>query len=483
MLLIALRYKYQVQYNTCSKSTCTSTRTVQKLHTDSYLQKPFVRPFNEEVFAIVNDDAHYEDNKLIRRCKATMEKRLSKTTQFVGKDIAFEPKSSNAILKLLPPEVISNLILAQFCSGKTMSTFALVLEGCSYNNLKKPGRTTKQQLDELTRRQNSSGNSSTRIMVNSEDSYSTSAIICDALICRFEILLRQIDLFLRNGDSTAPNNNYGFQSRSTNEPTDTAEIQDVLEYFKAETCILLKEQQTHNDSYNVRLDNFELVQSRIKYISNCCAIIDYFEQIDYNTKGGESIIWVGLLDTSHGIINNAILTCSNIRSWTAASILYWYNDFELYEYKLVTPYTSPNLRNRIAYGTLRCVVNNNTTDIALLRQICHSLNYEHDPLGRFSLVPRHLGFESAPSLFFTKESKSSLKCYWNPDDVVHYDWEDALEELGTNLIRIMTRLQLSEPDRNLCVSQLNNADNLNDKSNKQDSDDEEDCDNEKDEKA
>ena len=44
------------------------------------------------------------------------------------------PKQSNLLLEIIPIDVLSNHILGQYCTGRSISTFTIVLEGYYFNS-------------------------------------------------------------------------------------------------------------------------------------------------------------------------------------------------------------------------------------------------------------------------------------------------------------------------------------------------------------
>jgi hypothetical protein len=106
--------------------------------------------------------------------------------------------------------------------------------------------------------------------------------------------------------------------------------------------------------------------------------------------------------------------------------------------------------------------NTDNDDTAILSRLCNCFNQEQDELGRYALVPRHLDFDTNPSIVSTKQQHRDgggdytnninsmtrnnsllLNCYWNqgPEDFNH--WEESIERLEENVIQIMKRWGLS----------------------------------------
>lgn len=157
-----------------------------------------------------------------------------------------------------------------------------------------------------------------------------------------------------------------------------------------------------------------------------CAIVDYFE----GQQQQEWIVWLGSVETQLGTLPNVCLKTPN---WTAGALQYWYNDFELFQFSLVPPMRSPPLPLS-PFGILEAL-----TDVEVMERLQYTLNHEYENIGRYSLVPRHMDFDSDPSICFTlpADNGPSLNCYWDEQD--GYDWEEAIDRLGENVIRIMSR--------------------------------------------
>jgi hypothetical protein len=201
---------------------------------------------------------------------------------------------------------------------------------------------------------------------------------------------------------------------------DDEEIRDVLE--------VLGEEIRTNDS------SFEQHDNDMGKLSEYCAILDYFElQKDL----GHYIVWSGSIATQFGIIQAEMKTTSH--QWTPTSLQYWFNDFELYQFSLAAPVRTPTLPG-LPYGSFA----SSASTRSIWKGLLYNLNTEMDVLGRYALVPRHLDFEANPTIIFSKRFEGNiLNVYW--DQVDGYDWEDGIEKLGVNVIRIMNRMGPSFP--------------------------------------
>ena len=191
------------------------------------------------------------------------------------------------------------------------------------------------------------------------------------------------------------------------------EIQDVLE--------VLGEEIRTNDSFEHEMGK----------ISDYCAILDYFE---LQKDRGHYIVWSGSIATQFGMLQAEMKT----PHWKPTSLQYWFNDFELYQFSLAAPVRTPTIPG-LPYGFF-----SSATTRSIFKGLLHNLNTEMDDLGRYALVPRHLDFEANPTIIFTKRFEGNiLNVYW--DQVDDYDWEDGIEKLGANVIRIMKRMGPSFP--------------------------------------
>jgi hypothetical protein len=192
------------------------------------------------------------------------------------------------------------------------------------------------------------------------------------------------------------------------------EIQDVLE--------VLGEEIRTNTSFEHEMGK----------LSEYCAILDYFE---LQKDRGHYIVWSGSIATQFGILQAEM----NTPHWTPTSLQYWFNDFELYQFSLAAPVRTPTIPG-LPYGSF---VSSASTR-SIWKGLLYNLNTEMDDLGRYALVPRHLDFEANPTIICTKRFEGNiLNVYW--DQVDGYDWEDGIERLGVNVIRIMNRMGPSFP--------------------------------------
>jgi hypothetical protein len=325
-------------------------------------------------------------------------------------------------LDQLPPELLSN-ILAWYSNGKSISTFAIVVQGSrSFQR-----RAAAADL----------------------------SIIQHALTLRFKSLAAAAAVTVQhkmNKDEIDP-----VQTHTQTTREDLEMIQDVW-------MVLGEDIRTCDDELQ-----------DMKKLSEYCAILDYLEA---QVPQGTYVIWTGPLETQYGVLQVKLET----PHWTPTALQYWYNDFELYQFSLATPAVSL----RLPFLPSRSRSNNNDDDdddddtsnlppqpygslstLASTRpvwkRVLYHLNEEWDAVGRFALVPRHLDFDANPSILFTKPQRRtamfnsyddnsnnnnnnmvSMKCYWDQDD--GYDWDEGMERLGEHVIRILQRLGPAFPN-------------------------------------
>lgn len=181
-----------------------------------------------------------------------------------------------------------------------------------------------------------------------------------------------------------------------------------------------------------------------------CAILDYFESqqiMNSTTDSSGLIVWCGPVETTFGIIQ-AYLTCRDVLEWNIGSLHYWYYEEELLNLALVHPLhdlenvlISNNFSNY--YGDLKGL---GDLDTFVVQQL-HGMLDDQLSSSRHYLIARHNLYnnydddeEDGPPEFFVPngEEPTSLACYWAHEEYF-YDWEAALDQLGDNVIRIMTR--------------------------------------------
>lgn len=168
-----------------------------------------------------------------------------------------------------------------------------------------------------------------------------------------------------------------------------------------------------------------------------CAVLDYFEsQLSSFAKSGW-IVWCGPLETVFGEFQ-ANLRCKS--GWTLGALQYWYNDIELQQFAIVHPFSRTVNEEKynpdIFYGSVEGV---KPVGTALLQRLYLTLEHDPDHWKRY-LVLRSRSYDEELSEYFTPITgdDTGLFCYWGSSED-HYDWEEALDKLGDNVIRIMSR--------------------------------------------
>lgn len=167
-----------------------------------------------------------------------------------------------------------------------------------------------------------------------------------------------------------------------------------------------------------------------------CAILDYFDGLKQNS---DWIVWCGPVGTAFGQVQAFVTT----PLWTVGALQYWYHELELVQFSLVRPAYGPRIDpESIPYGRLEGL---QERDSEILVRLRHTMS--PDPVsGQFAVVPNHMEYD--PTLCFTVPMDPSgqndqltltgpLICHWDGSD--GYGWEDSIDRLGENVIRIMSR--------------------------------------------
>lgn len=166
-----------------------------------------------------------------------------------------------------------------------------------------------------------------------------------------------------------------------------------------------------------------------------CAILDYF---DGQTKeNSEWVVWCGPVETQFGTVQARVST----REWTPSALQYWHGELELVHFALVPPRRDAAIEMMEPYGRLDGM---REDDDEILKRLRHTLSGD-SVSGRRALVPSHMEYD--PTLMFTlppqqfdqgeERSGPAFICYWEEDD--GYGWEESIDKLGENVIRIMNR--------------------------------------------
>jgi len=282
----------------------------------------------------------------------------------------------------LPSEVLS-CALGSFLDGKSMSTFMIVVQGCS-------------SVSQQQQQQQHDSNSSVLILLR------------NALVHRYGQLQRQL-------------------------PAQNEEIRDVLMVLRED--IRTSQDTAKFSEWCAILDYFESQRSALSPSSfSCEQSASQQQQLQLQKQG--LVVWVGPLETIFGTFT-ASLQCTT--EWTLGALNYW-RDIELEQFAVVHPF-SRNVDDEqfdltILYGRIQGV---GDRDVLLLQR--QNFNLEDDVQSwQHYLVLRNKSYDEAPTEFFTPVmgNDSSLFCYWDYRQQT-YDWEEALDRLGESVIRIMSR--------------------------------------------
>jgi len=279
----------------------------------------------------------------------------------------------------LPSEVLST-VLGSFLDGKSISTFLIVVQGCrDCNNIDVDNDTDGD----------ANGNSP------------VFSLLKGALVHRY-------------GQLRSVLSNCTDQSEDEEEEN---EMRDVL-------MVLREDIRTSHD---------------ISKFPEWCAILDYFEsQMESALAGNGFVMWCGPIETVFGEFQ-ACLRCTT--EWTLGALHYWYHDIETQQFSIVHPYSHYPSEEQFdltnLYGTVEGITEYDQT---LLKRLHYNL--EDDP-GHWQhyLVLQSRSYDEEPTEFFTPkigEDDEKLLCYWDYTEQT-FDWESALERLGENVIRIMSR--------------------------------------------
>lgn len=299
----------------------------------------------------------------------------------------------------LPMELLSN-VLTSFCDGKSISSFLIVAQGTS---------SLKSIAFEMVQ---------------------------GALVRRYKDLAAQAVL--------------------QQHPS----IKDILDILR-EDIRLFKNDDEHNDgvggSGGVRF---------AKKFSEYCAILDYFEtQLQAQRMyGGQQphhwILWCGSVETQFGFIKSYVTS----PDWSMEALHQWYRSLEMISFSLVRPNIAiQHEMERMPFGTWAGLTENDTAVLKVLRgtvecddftrddsnasiwQTPIQYSYQEDAPLKFcghNYPSWALGKDVYPEDFhrpnWLKEDET-LCYYWDGGEDEGCDWDDTLDLLGENVIRIMTR--------------------------------------------
>jgi hypothetical protein len=214
-------------------------------------------------------------------------------------------------------------------------------------------------------------------------------------------------------------------------------LRDALVHRYGQLRSELSQYEEINDVLTVIREDIRTSEEIVKF-PEYCSIMDYFEsQIrSYGTSGW--IVWAGPVETVFGVFP-AQLRCKT--EWTLGALPYWYKDIELQEqFAIVHPFsrtvTEEQYNPGIFYGSLEGL---NEEGTMLLKRLCQTLEHDPEHWQRY-LVLRSRSYEEEVQEYFTPITgdDTGLFCHWDSSEQA-YDWEEALDNLGDHVIRIMTR--------------------------------------------
>ena len=165
--------------------------------------------------------------------------------------------------------------------------------------------------------------------------------------------------------------------------------------------------------------------------------MDYFESQLKSFPSAGWVVWSGPVETVFGVFQ-AKLKCRT--EWTLGALQYWYQDIELQQFAIVHPFsrtvTEDQYDPNIFYGSMEGL---NEEGKSLLKRLYQILEHDPEHWQRY-LVLRSRSYDEEAPEYFTPITgdDTGLFCYWDSSEQ-NYDWEDALQNLGDNVIRIMSR--------------------------------------------
>mmetsp|Transcript_30923 Transcript_30923/g.47377 ORF Transcript_30923/g.47377 Transcript_30923/m.47377 type:complete len:320 (+) Transcript_30923:194-1153(+) len=195
--------------------------------------------------------------------------------------------------------------------------------------------------------------------------------------------------------------------------------------------------------------------------SKYCAILDYFEiQLSFTDSRHHWILWCGSIETQFGHIVSYVSS----PDWSLESLQQWYRNLEMLNFSLVRP-NLPDIEHefeQVPFGTLAGLSHR---DVALIKILRGTLEYEDFTRSASNAAiwqtPLQYAYQENPPLKFCAHAYASwalgndvypehyhrprwlkdeetLCCYWDSEEE-ECDWDDAVHNLGDNVIRIMRR--------------------------------------------
>uniref|UniRef100_A0A7S4MVZ8 Uncharacterized protein n=1 Tax=Odontella aurita TaxID=265563 RepID=A0A7S4MVZ8_9STRA len=213
------------------------------------------------------------------------------------------------------------------------------------------------------------------------------------------------------------------------------EVRDCLDVIREDirTCGIID-----SDDGTLVCDDDEYSDVVAK-VSQWCAIVDYFDSMKSRS---DFVLWAGPIQTQgFGKIESASVSSP---FWTVTALDYFYQELELNNHYLTHPSTNglPSSLVDSPFGMLKV---DTEGDVERLGRVQYSLSSDPDSGSRFALVPSQQEYE--PTFCFALPSGSSssykhtLALFWEGEDDI--DFEYSLRRIGENVIRLLSRLELS----------------------------------------
>jgi hypothetical protein len=205
---------------------------------------------------------------------------------------------------------------------------------------------------------------------------------------------------------------------------------------------LMQQIRNHPDDSASRLES-------IKFLSEQCAILDYFET-HLSVSKEHWLIWCGEFETFYGNVQAYITS----PYWSMNAIDSWYRDLELTQFSIVRPRVHIDRPQNAPFGSILGIRRH---DIHLLERLRLKLepNVHHESdYWKGMMTAIQFAYDPDPPLIITPhtypivaghrefhiptwtQKEKSLCCYW--DDLVDFD-DDSVMHLGERIIRLMNK--------------------------------------------
>jgi hypothetical protein len=187
----------------------------------------------------------------------------------------------------------------------------------------------------------------------------------------------------------------------------------------------------------------------IKFLSEHCAMVDYFET-HLSLSKEHWLIWCGEFETFYGNVQAYITS----PYWSMYAIDSWYRDLELTQFSIVRPLVHIDRPQNAPFGSILGIRRH---DIHLLDRLRLKLEpnvHEEIDYWKCMVTAIQFAYDPDPPLIITPHSyalvaghrelhipkwisrEKSLCCYW--DDLVDFD-DDSMMHLGERIIRLMRK--------------------------------------------